>query len=52
MLRARVGVDHELAVDNRAPERHHRVLMVREVEPLHFPVGVVAVDLRRPSTPG
>ena len=50
LLRARVRVQNELAVDERAPKRHHGVLMVREVKSLHLAIRVVAVDLLRSAT--
>ena len=46
MLRLRVRVDDELAVNNGAPERIQGVLVVREVQALELVVRVVAVDLR------
>jgi hypothetical protein len=45
LLRARVCVDNELAVDDAVPERHLWVLVMGEVQPLDLAVGVVAINL-------
>ena len=41
----RVDVHDELPVDEGVAQRHPRVLVVREVEPVELPIAIVAVDL-------
>ena len=46
LVRGRVDIDDELAVDKAAAQWHDRVLVVWEVDAGDFAVRVVPIDLR------
>lgn len=45
-LRIRINVNNELAVNERIPQRHHRILVVGKEKATELPIGVMSINLK------